>query len=193
MASGTLEVMSARALDSSWNDIEIHERLLEWKEQRDETSRKLDSFAVVFGGPGGLDEAGFERLMWQRLQRLVDKDSLLGGKLDPDVSGDAEDPHFAISIDGASFFVVGLHPDASRPARRTPLPILVFNPHDQFERLREEGRFERMRERILTRDVAMSGSINPMLADHGEASAARQFSGRSVGKDWQCPFQDPRL
>ena len=88
--------------------------------------------------------------------------------------------------------MVGLHPAASRPARRFKRPVLVFNLHDQFERLRAEGRYERMRERIMERDKALAGSTNPMLARHGDASAARQFSGRAVEKDWRCPFEDPR-
>ena len=67
----------------------------------------------------------------------------------------------------------------------------MFNLHDQFERLREEGLYERMRERILTRDVALAGSINPMLSRFGEESEARQYSGREVDDDWKCPFRDP--
>jgi hypothetical protein len=34
----------------------------------------------------------------------------------------------------------------------------------------------------------MAGTANPMLAQHGSVSAARQYSGRAVGADWQCPF-----
>ena len=49
-----------------------------------------------------------------------------------------------------------------------------------------------MRERILERDMAISGSPNPMLARHGESSEARQYSGRAVTSDWTCPFKDPR-
>ena len=37
--------------------------------------------------------------------------------------------------------------------------------------------------------LPMAGSINPMLARHGDASEARQYSGRAVGGDWVCPFQ----
>ena len=81
---------------------------------------------------------------------------------------------------------------ASRPARRFDRPILVFNLHNQFEWLRAEGRYERMREAILERDVKLAGSVNPMLARHGESSEARQYSGREVDEDWKCPFKDPR-
>jgi uncharacterized protein len=37
--------------------------------------------------------------------------------------------------------------------------------------------------------VAWAGSVNPMLAQHGERSAARQFSGRAVPDDWVCPYR----
>jgi len=86
------------------------------------------------------------------------------------------------------FFVVGLHPRASRPARRFDKPTLVFNLHDQFVRLRESGGYEKMRKTIVERDIALAGSSNPMLSRHGEGSEARQYSGRAVEDDWQCPF-----
>ena len=49
-----------------------------------------------------------------------------------------------------------------------------------------------MRDTILARDVKLAGDINPMLSKYGQASEARQYSGRQVGEDWQCPFQDRR-
>ena len=58
---------------------------------------------------------------------------------DPRVAHDPEDPHFAMSFGGEAFFVVGLHPHASRPARRFIVPAMVFNLHDQFERLARRG------------------------------------------------------
>ncbi len=65
---------------------------------------------------------------------------------------------------------------------------MVFNLHAQFERLRNEGRYEKLRASILQRDEALAGSINPMLSRHGETSEARQYSGRQVGPEWRCPF-----
>ncbi|MGL4175530.1 MAG: YqcI/YcgG family protein, partial [Dermatophilaceae bacterium] len=81
-----------------------------------------------------------------------------------------------------------LHPNASRVARRAPLPTLVFNLHEQFERLRADGRFPRMRDAIRRRDKDLQGSLNPMVTDHGQASEARQYSGRAVPSDWSPPF-----
>ena len=93
-----------------------------------------------------------------------------------------------MSFGGEAFFVVGLHPKSSRPARRFEAPAMVFNLHDQFERLREAGRYDKMRGAILDRDLKLAGSHNPMLSQHGTKSAARQYSGRAVDDGWQCPF-----
>ncbi len=72
---------------------------------------------------------------------------------------------------------------------RLARPALVFNLHDQFTQLRAAGKYEGMREKILARDEAIAGSVNPMLARHGEASEARQYSGRAVPEQWRCPFR----
>ena len=65
---------------------------------------------------------------------------------------------------------------------------MVFNLHDQFERLRKAGRYDKLRGTILERDLKLAGTENPMLAQHGTKSAARQYSGRAVGDQWRCPF-----
>lgn len=188
LANDRMKVMLARDLTSGWNDLQIHDALLDWA-ALDLPPDDLRSFAVIFGRPHNLTEAQFERAMWERIQSLSDKDEWKGQPYDPSVSHDPEHPDFSLSFGGAAFFVVGLHPNASRPARRFPDPTLVFNLHHQFERLREKGIYERMRERILDRDKELAGDINPMLARHGESSEARQYSGRLVGDDWQCPFR----
>jgi len=192
LARGTLKELVCHSLVSGWDDVRIHSELLEWVFEYRRDPAGLRSLAVVFDGPEGLSEEAFEAAMWERIQSLADKDEWRGQHYDARVSPDPSDPHFSLSFGGEAFFVVGLHPNASRPARRFPRPTLVFNLHDQFERLREAGSYERMRERILERDVELAGDVNPMLARHGEASEARQYSGRLVGADWQCPFRDPR-
>jgi len=191
-ARGSLQVVRARDIASAWNDLQITHDLLEWSWRYREDNEGLRSLAVIFDEPRQLSEAAFEKAMWQRLQSIADKDVWLGQIHDERVSADPDDPHFSLSFGGQAYFVVGLHPNASRPARRFARPVMVFNLHDQFERLRSEGRYERMREKIIERDVALAGSPNPMLDRHGEVSAARQFSGRAVNDDWRCPFRDPR-
>jgi len=192
LARGRLRVVCARDLQSAWNDLVIHRELLAWSAEYRDDPDGLRSLAIVFAGPLDLDEHAFEAAMWERIQSLADKDAWLAQPYDASVSANPEDPHFSLSFGGSAFFVVGLHPQSSRPARRFSRPTLVFNLHAQFDRLRQEGTYERMRERILQRDVDLAGSINPMLARHGESSEARQYSGRETEADWDCPFRDPR-
>lgn len=177
------------------DDLEAPETARALLEQLREYAATVDpeegfvSFVAGFRGPEVRDEKHFEEMLWGLLQRLHDVDEQPWA---PEVSADPNDPHFAFSIAGTPFFIVGLHPKASREARRMPLPVLVFNLHEQFESLREEGGFERMRDTIRRRDEELQGSINPMVSDHGETSEARQYSGRRLEKAWEAPFEpDP--
>jgi FPC/CPF motif-containing protein YcgG len=188
MARGTLEVLACNRLDSAWDDLRIHDRLLHFALDYRKEPSLFRSFAVIFEGPGNLTETEFEALLWERAQSLSDKDVWRGQAYDSEVSPDPESPHFSLSFGGEAFFIVGLHPHASRPARRFSRPAMVFNLHDQFEQLRAEGKYEGMREKILVRDETLAGSRNPMLARHGESSEARQYSGRAVDAGWECPF-----
>jgi FPC/CPF motif-containing protein YcgG len=146
----------------------------------------LRTFAAVFRGSAPPDESAFERLLWRQLQLLHERDA--HGIWDPSVSDDPAAADFSFSFGGHALFVVGLHPASSRLSRRFTWPALMFNPRAQFDRLKAEGRFERMREVVRERDIALQGSMNPNLADFGDASEARQYSGRAVETDWQCPF-----
>lgn len=192
LARGNLKVVPARDLTSAWNDVAIHDALLHWAWEYRDDPEGLRSLAVVFEGPLDLTEEQFEHFIWQRIQSLADKDHWRGQPYDASVSPDPASPHFSLSFGGQAYFVVGLHPNASRPARRFGRPTMVFNLHDQFERLRAEGQYERMREKILKRDEKLAGDINPMLARHGESSEALQYSGREVPADWVPPFEDKR-
>lgn len=192
LARGSILVVTACDITESWNDFEIHTKLLEWSNATSIDPSGLRSLAVVFDEPLILSEQEFESALWLRIQSLSDEDHRRGYQVAAQFSGNPDDPHFSLSFGGKAYFVVGLHPEASRPARRFARPAMVFNPHDQFVRLREEGGYERMRETILARDEAFAGSANPMIARHGEVSEARQYSGRLIEGAWQCPFQDPR-
>jgi FPC/CPF motif-containing protein YcgG len=144
------------------------------------------SLVVAYPRTQRLTEAAFEAALWERLQALhaLDRDHAW----DLTVSSDPADPAFSMSLGGRAFYIVGLHEGASRPARRIAGAALVFNLHSQFEALRADGRYDKLSEAIRARDIALAGSINPMLSRHGEASEARQYSGRQVGDDWRCPF-----
>ena len=178
----------ARDFNSSWDDLRIMPVLLDLAKSYRAEPELFQSLVVLFEQGVPADEQSFEEGLWRRLQSLSDKDEWLGQRADPRVAHDPDDPHFAMSFGGEAFFVVGLHPRASRPGRRFETPAMVFNLHDQFETLREQGRYDKLRAAITQRDVAIAGSVNPMLASHGSVSAARQYSGRAVEPGWVCPF-----
>ena len=174
---------------SGWDDLRILPNLHDLAASYRSEPELFQSLVVLFEQERTLDEPAFEANLWARLQSLTDKDEWLGQRPDPRVSHDPDDPHFSLSFGGEAFFVVGLHPHASRPARRFERPALVFNLHDQFEQLRAQGRYEKLRDSIVARDVALAGDSNPMLAQHGTVSEARQYSGRVVDPEWRCPFR----
>lgn len=188
LARGQMDVVVARDITSAWDDMRIHPGLFDVARRFTADPSLFQSFVVVFEGPRTLSELEFEQAMWGRIQSLADKDAWHGLQYDPAVASDPDSPHFSRSFGGEAFFAVGMHPGASRPARRFQTPALVFNLHRQFEMLRADGLYEKLRTSILDRDRSLAGSINPMLARHGESSEARQYSGRAVGDDWTCPF-----
>jgi FPC/CPF motif-containing protein YcgG len=188
LSKNQLHILVARDLSSGWDDLRIWPELHALAQSYKADPKLFQSLVVIFEGPTDLSEGEFEKALWQRVQSLSDKDAWLGQTPDPRVSTDPDDPHFSLSFGGEGFFVVGLHPNASRPARAFERPALVFNLHDQFEQLREQGRYEKLRASIIDRDVELAGAPNPMLARHGSNSEARQYSGRAVGEDWACPF-----
>lgn len=151
-------------------------------------SGEFVTFAALFREPFTRDEDGFEQLLWEQLRALNRCDAPLFD-WDPAVSSDPENPHFSFSFAGSAFFIVGLHANSSRQARQFPWPALIFNPHDQFVRLREQGGWERFQEIIRAREMALQGSLNPNLSDYGSITEARQYSGRQVENDWHPPFQ----
>ncbi len=145
------------------------------------------TFVAVFESPKEMDEREFERRLWLQLGSLNAIDAAQFA-WDPSVRSDPADPQFSFSFGGQSLYVIGLHSNSCREARTFPWPALVFNPHEQFERLRTDGKWKRMQETIRERDVQLQGSVNPMLSDFGERSEARQYSGRAVEENWQPPF-----
>nr|WP_298523839.1 guanitoxin biosynthesis heme-dependent pre-guanitoxin N-hydroxylase GntA [uncultured Christiangramia sp.] len=143
------------------------------------------SFIAVFPESTIATEDEFELLLWKQLEEIEKIDTV---DWDPSVSRDPEDDNFSFSIAGRSFYIVGMHPNSSRKARRSPYPSIAFNLHAQFEKLREMGAYEKVRDKIRERDKELQGTMNPMLEDFGLSSEAKQYSGKATGKDWVCPF-----
>lgn len=157
----------------------------EYLKKYDFESNEFLTFFAVFKDRKNYSEEQFEQLLWKQLQFLHELDDQ---PWDPAVSSDPENKDFSFSINGKAFYMVGLHPNSSRIARQSPYPALAFNLHWQFERLREMGTYQTVRDKIRERDTELQGSVNPMLEDFGTSSEAKQYSGRKVGEEWKCPF-----
>ncbi len=187
LANGQIECVEAVDIRYPEDDAAIVAAVQDFAARHGETALFV-SLAVLFQGPVGLDELGFELALWARLQAMheIDRRDFFWDK---SVSSNPESPEFSMSIGGCGFYIIGLHANSSRIARRLPRPAMIFNLHRQFVELRNDGRFAAMRNKIVERDIEQQGSENPMLADHGETSEARQYSGREVGETWACPFR----
>lgn len=148
---------------------------------------RLVTFVALFRGGAGHSELQFEQALWRQLQAMhaLDAEHF---DWDARVASDPGADQFSFSMGGRGMFIVGLHPAASRRARVFPHPALVFNLHEQFERLRQRGKFDMLKQMIRARDMALQGSHNPMVSTFGSSSEARQYSGRAVPDNWQCPF-----
>lgn len=150
-------------------------------------SAKFPSTLVAsFRDPVISSEIAFEKLLWKHLRLLHDLDKL--NQWDSAFSTDPRSSHFSFSVLSKGFFIVGLHPTSSRWSRRFAWPTLIFNAQEQFESLKAKGTYEKMETINRHRDEVLQGSINPNITDFAEESEARQYSGRHVEKDWQCPF-----
>lgn len=166
----------------------LHRRIAEFARERDDVDAHLATLVVIFGGPLGMDEAAFEEMLWSQLQLLADVDS----DQYPYAKGYSPDPRsdqFAMSVAGEPFFVVGLHPAASRLSRRFRLPVLVFNSHVQFERLKERGVYQMIQRSVRRAEMALQGSLNPALAEFGETPEAVQYASNSCPLELRVPLR----
>jgi hypothetical protein len=145
------------------------------------------SFVAMFRRPVA-NEDDFHGKLWRHLQTMHDVDAQ-SHAWDARVSPDPADRSFSFSVAARAFFVVGLHPRSSRLSRQAPFPCLVFNFHDQFEHLRAIGQYDTLQQAIRQRDIALQGSINPVLARFGERSEAAQYSGNLRLAASACPFR----
>ena len=119
----------------------------------------------------------FEKVFWSFLKKLYVMDRK-NYSHDPRVSADENSENFSYSIMEEAFFILALHPQSPRFSRRFLKPAIVFNPHQQFEQLRKDGIFGRLRDIIRKRDKLLQGFINPMLKDFGEKSEVFQYLGK---------------
>ncbi|MBT4989276.1 MAG: YqcI/YcgG family protein [Rickettsiales bacterium] len=175
-------------LDSSYDD-NLHGSLKEFGQKLDLDGIALQSFVLIFSDEQQFSEIDFENLLWRKLQSLHDIDITKKVDWSEDCGSLPESSKFSMSIAGYSFFIIGVHANASRSARTFKYPAMVFNSHAQFETLRKNGKYETLQKIIRKKDLEINGSINPMVKNFGEGAEANQYSGRHVDKSWKCPLK----
>lgn len=188
LAKSQIQCFIAENMACPKDDYDILQFLYKSIDKYRSSDELYHSAVVIFQGPEFVDEEMFERLLWKRLQSLSTLDAA-NFKYDNRVDDNPASPDFSFSLKEESFFIIGLHPASSRPSRRFSYPALVFNPHQQFEQLRASGKYDNLKHVVRKRDIALAGSVNPMLTDFGRASEVYQYSGRNYADDWQCPLK----
>jgi FPC/CPF motif-containing protein YcgG len=170
------------------DDTNILQFLYEFIDVYRSSTEFYHSAAIIFTSPQINNEEMFDALLWQRLQALEMLDAE-NYTYDNRVDADTSSPKFSFSLKEEAFYIIGLHAASSRHARQFIHPTLVFNPHAQFEQLRTSSKYDVMKNTVRKRDIAFSGSVNPMLQDFGEASEVFQYSGRKYDDNWKCPLK----
>lgn len=187
LAKQQVHCMVAGHMACPKDDISILKFLYEFVDVYRNSGELYHTAAVIFTAPEMFTEQMFDSLLWNRLQALSDADAMHYA-YDNRVDANPASPNFSFSLKQEAFFIIGLHPNSSRQTRRFKHAAIVFNPHAQFEQLRQTAKYENMKGAIRKRDIATSGSVNPMLQDYGDASEVYQYSGRRYNDQWQCPL-----
>ena len=171
-----------------WQQLRVD--LLRYIELQRATQSRYMSFWAVFSflNPIPDDEITFEEHLWYELS-LLSSEEERSIDWDKNDSSNPNDPSFCLSLDRERLFVVGLHPQSSRMARRFSRPALVFNTLSQFEQFENDGTYRDLVHTIRCRDLQVQGSINPMVLAHGDVWESIQYSGRENPASWKCPFE----
>lgn len=187
LGKGNIEIFIAGHLACPEDDTAILRFIYEFTKKFRQAEKGFSSAVVIFARTPVLDEKTFESFLFQRLTALRKTDAL-SYKYDERVDEDPLSANFSLSLMEEAFFIIGLHPGSSRPARQFEHAAIVFNPHVQFDKMRAENKYEKMKSIVRQRDMAYAGSVNPALADFGSRSEVFQYSGRQPDEDDRCPF-----
>ncbi|RKD17496.1 hypothetical protein BCY91_16910 [Pelobium manganitolerans] len=187
LKKGNVQILTATHLACPHDDQRILDFIYDFIKKFRKQDKGFHSVVILFPHTQPLSEVEFEAYLFQRLKALRALDAKHFA-YDPRVSDNPQAKNFSFSLMEEAFFIIGLHPGSSRPARQSPVPAIVFNPHVQFERLRDEERYEKMKAIVRKKDVEYSGSTNPMLMDFGDRSEVYQYSGRQYASGERCPF-----
>lgn len=185
--TGMVDIHSTRGLADSESIMNIQLRLHGFIDRFRLQQKKLSSFILTIDNEELMDFNNFEKEFFRFLNRLKNLDRK-NYPHDPRVSSDPRDKNYSYSIKSEAFFIVALHPDSPRFARRFHKPAIVFNPHVQFDNLRRKNIFHKIKNVIRSKDKELQGSINPMLNDFGVRSEVFQYMGRVYAPSETIPL-----
>lgn len=183
--NGNLKVLTIKN-NYSTNIESFLSSMYEFIESFKKNPSRLSSFVLVLENQD-LSFEGFEKKFWKFLEEINAHDKKLY-PADPRVSADPRNDQFSFSLKSEAFFIIALHPHSPRKARRFPYPAIVFNPHQQFENMRRNGVFHKVRDMIRLKDKILQGSINPMLTDFGTRSEVFQYLGKIYSPNDPLPL-----
>lgn len=181
VAAGDYEAYSGGRLGKGERSQELAAKLKSFKGRQPESRSIYSTFFCYFDAEN-FDEATFEQATWKELSLLS---AAAGGQAgwDPKFSSDPQDKKFCFSLDGEAFFVVGMHANSSRLARRLSRPVIVFNLYEQFGELDRRGGYLPMVRTKRERDTKFQGNVNSMVERYGGKWEAIQFSERENRDD----------
>lgn len=172
---------------STGSSLRLATDLIQYAQEYKKTKSPFFTFWAVFPHEKDLTDEEFENKLWRELSGLASITEF-DQTWDPHFSSNPEDKNFCFSLGGDAFFVVGLHSQSARLARRFEHPTLIFNLYEQFRQLEINDQFQPMIELNRKRDIKFQGSANPMAITHGNEWESIQFSGRQNSNEWKCPF-----
>lgn len=177
MNNGNFHYSVLPDMESVLSAIEVIRIIEEYLALTDAVEDPIKTLALIFVDTAGSPRE-YAQKYWQFLQLVHDVDAI-NHDWDPSVSSDISAPDFELSLCGRAMFTTTLNPASDRAARRSMYPVWVCNQIRQFDQLRHKGMFGTWQKKIREADSELdpSGKPNPILADHGTASAAGQLAG----------------
>jgi len=188
LAKSHMKIFVAEHMACPKDDHDILEFIYQFVDEYRNSDKNFHTACVIFPSTGEVREEEFDALLWRRLQALSNLDAQRF-PYDSRVDCDPASSKFSFSLKEEAFFIIGLYPNSSRKSRQFMYPTIVFNPHEQFEELRNLKRYDKMKNIVRKKDIELSGSINPMLRDFGDDSEVYQYSGREYDREWKCPYK----
>lgn len=188
---GWLETLTLRDIEKEESIIQFQKSIYQFIDHYHSSPDTLHSFVLMIENKHYQSFECFEEKFWNFLIMIDYFDKILYHH-DDRVHADPQSDNFSFSLMEEAFFILALHPNSPRRSRQFSLPAIVFNPHEQFEKLRTNGLFVKIRDIIRKKDKLLQGFSNPMLSDFGDKSEVYQYTGRAHHFEESLPLFSQR-